>query len=133
MVICISISFRYPTSGLGKVFGALTMFCGALCLGFPTTIIGIHMSELYDEYRQRKGTKEQEKSKRLEHLKKLESKIKRSTVVNWSNDDQDNFKKIVNAMNNAKSQANELQVFVDQIRSMNLRIKQQLLDIATTE
>eukprot|EP00835_Amoeboradix_gromovi_P003565 NODE_241_length_13209_cov_0.424256.p4 type:complete len:299 gc:universal NODE_241_length_13209_cov_0.424256:12958-12062(-) len=37
----------YPTSGSGKFFGALTMFCGALCLGFPTTIIGIHMSELY--------------------------------------------------------------------------------------
>ena len=107
------------------------MFCGALCLGFPTTIIGIHMSELYDEFRHKKGTKELERKKRIEHLRKLESKIKRTTTVSWGVDDQANFAKISQAMKNAKIQANELQQFVDQIRSMNLRIKQQLLDIAS--
>eukprot|EP00834_Sanchytrium_tribonematis_P004027 NODE_178_length_14069_cov_0.746815.p12 type:complete len:147 gc:universal NODE_178_length_14069_cov_0.746815:7040-6600(-) len=126
-------SRRYPTSGLGKFFGALTMFCGALCLGFPTTIIGIHMSELYDEFRQRKGTKEVEKKKRAEQLKKLELKIKRQNAINWSKDDQKHFEKIVDAMNSAKKQAHELQLFVDQIRALNLKIKQQLLEIASGE
>lgn len=54
MVTCYFYLYRFPISGVGKLVGAVAMFCALLVVAFPITILSMNMVDVYEKYRTEK-------------------------------------------------------------------------------
>ena len=97
----------YPTSGLGKTLGGLTMFAGLLVIAFPITILSINMSELYEEHKNQKALKVLTVVT-MTPIDRLRAKVSSTSATDLEKSQLDAFKSILQDLNKSDEQVEKI-------------------------